>query len=290
MLHRLWILAGVATLSIAGTAVAQAPVRDSGDDWVFGVAGQVDEASNDSLLATFNWGVTPSTWLSFAAGRSTSPADRANVDADTLVASVDHRFGTIGVALEIERWGDSAALETDDWRGSVYYAPERFRIGLAYEQRDIDVPFTLTGPLGARLSRTVQLSSDSVGLDVRVQLADRWQIYFGATEYDYDRDLAPLPRIALLNLLSASTLTLANSFIDYQRSLGVERELGAKLLTVTFMTDRSAIDGSNFETLDAALLFPIGRRMDLEVNIGHGRSDLASAGLYGGLLFLVYAR
>jgi hypothetical protein len=290
MSRRMRILVGVALPLLAGSAVAQPPVRASGNDWVFGLAGQVDEASNDSLLATFNWGVTPSTWLSFAAGRSSSPADRANVDADSLAVSIDHRFGPVGVALELERWGDSAALETNDWRGSVYYAPERFRIGLAYEQRDIDVPFTLTGPFGGRLSRTAQLSSDSVGIDIRLQPADGWQVYFGATEYDYDRDLAPLPRIALLNLLSTSTLTLANSFTDYQRSLGVERELGAKLLTVTFMTDRSAIDGSKFETLDAALLFPIGKRMDLEVNVGHGRSDLASAGLYGGLLFLIYAR
>ena len=92
---------------------------------------QVDDESNDSLLATFNWGVTEGTWLSFTAGRSSSPADRANIDADTLVASVDHSFGTVGVALEIERWGDEDALETSDWRGTVYYEPERFRIGVA---------------------------------------------------------------------------------------------------------------------------------------------------------------
>jgi hypothetical protein len=30
--------------------------------------------------------------------------------------------------------------------------------------------------------------------------------------------------------------------------------------------------------------------MDLEVNVGRGRSDLAEAGLYAGIMLLVYAR
>jgi hypothetical protein len=288
MLRPVRILTMLAPLFLSAVAYAQAPVREPAGDWMLGVAGQVDDESNDSLFATFNWGVTEDTWLSFSAGRTSS--DLANVDAGTLVASVDHSFGTVGVTLELERWGDDDALETSDWRGSVYYEPERFRIGVAYEERDIDIPFTIVGPFGGRIDRTAQLSGDNIGVDVRVQPAEGWQIYFGATEYDYDRDLASLERIALLNLLSTSTLTLANSFIDHERMIGFDRELGAKLLTMTFTTDRSAVDGSKLDTLDAALLFPIGGRMDLEVNVGRGRSDLADAGLYAGIMLLFYAR
>ncbi len=288
MLRPVGILTTFAPLLLAGAACAQAPGHEPPGDWMFGVARQVDDESNDSVFATFSWGVTEDTWLSFAAGRSSS--NLANVDADTLVASVDHSFGTAGVTLELGRWGDEDALETSDWRGSVYYEPERFRIGLAYERRDIDIPFTIVGPFGGRIDRTAQLSGDNVGVDVRVQPAEGWQIYFSATEYDYDRDLAPLPRIALLNLLSTSTFTLANSFIDHERMIAFDRELGAKLLTMTFTTDRSAVDGSKLATLDAALLFPIGGRVDLEVNVGHGRSDLADAGLYAGIMLLFYAR
>ena len=97
------------------------------------------------------------TWLSFMAGASNSPADRADVSADTLGAAVDHRFGSVGVTFEVERWGDPDALETQDLRASVYVARERFRIGIAYEHRDIDIPFTLTGPLGGTLSRTAEV-------------------------------------------------------------------------------------------------------------------------------------
>jgi hypothetical protein len=254
------------------------------------LAGQVDENSSDSLLATINWGVRPQTWLSFSAGRATSPADRADVEADTFVAAVDHRFDTVGFTLELERWGDSEALETDDLRGSIYFDRGRWRLALAYETRDLEIPFTLTGPLGNTLQRTAELSADSYAVDLRVSLAEQWRLFLGAAEHDYERGLNLIPRIDRLNLLSASTLTLANSFVDHERSVGIERDLGRSVLSVNFTTDRSAIDNSKFETLDAALLIPVGSRMDLELNLGRGRSDIADAGLFGGVLFLIYGR
>ncbi len=55
-------------------------------------------------------------------------------------------------------------------------------------------------------------------------------------------------------------------------------------------TDRSAIDGSEFDTREIAVLLPIGARVDLEVNVGSGRSEFFDAGAYGGVLFLVYGR
>jgi len=287
--QRPFLLCLAVTSVLGATAAgAQAPARDASGAWALGLAGQVDDDSADSLMATINWGVAPTTWLSFSAGRSRSPTDRADVEAQTWVASIDHRFDVVGFTLETERWGDPAALETTDVRGSVYVALERVRVGLAYETRDLEIPFTITGPLGGTFSRTAEIGADNFGIDVRVALAAGWHVYIGATEHDYERDLALLPRIDRLNFLSTSTLTLANGFIDHERSIGVERELGNKLLNVSFTTDRSAIDGSKFETLDAALLLPIGRRMDLEVNLGRGRSELADAGVYGGLLFLIY--
>ncbi len=279
---------GAALVAPLGAAQDAAPEPTSGRTWVVGLAGQIDEDSNDSLLATFNWGVTPATWLAFTAGRSSSPPDRADVSADTLAASVDHRFGKVGVSFEFERWGDPAALETEDLRAGVYFQQPRFRLGLALEDRDIELPFTVTGPFGRTISRTANLSADGVEVLARVEPAPRWQLYFRAVEYDYERDLALLPRIERLNLLSASTLTLANSFVDYARMVGVERDFGRVLLNVSYTRDQSALDGSKFETFDAALLFPISRRLDLEVNLGNGRSEFLGSGLYAGVLLLIY--
>jgi hypothetical protein len=257
---------------------------------MLGLGGQVDEHGNDGLMGTINVGVARSTWLSFAAGRSTSPADQADIEADTLVLGLDHRFDLVGFTLEAERWGDSGVLETEDLAGSVYFANERWRVALGYETRDIEIPFTLTGPFGGMLQRTAEVGGDSYAVNARFGLGERWRIYLGLAEYDYERDLALLPRIDALNLLSASTLTLANSFLERERSLGVERVMGRGLLTFGYTTDRSAVDGSELETFDVAALVPLGTRVDLEINLGHGRSDFFDAGTYAGLLFLVYGR
>jgi hypothetical protein len=61
-------------------------------------------------------------------------------------------------------------------------------------------------------------------------------------------------------------------------------------LNVSYARDESAIDGAEYETFDASLLFPVGRRIDLEVNLGSGRSDVFGSGRYGGLLLLLYSR
>lgn len=273
------------------TAWAQSPLPSrAGGSWMLGVGAQADEDDSNSTLAAFHWGVKPSSWLSLTVGQSSSPADRADVEADTFAVGFDQRFDRVGFTLEVEQWGDSGVLETDELGGTVYFDRERWRIGFGYQTRDIEIPFTLTGPFGGTLQRTVSVDAQRYSVDVRTALGENWTLYLGLAEHDYERDLNGLQRIERFNLLSASTLTLANSFIDNERSVGLERQFARLLLNLRAATDRSAVDGSRLDTFDAALLVPIGRRVDLEVNLGTGRSDLFDSGLYGGLLFLVYSR
>lgn len=283
-------LFAVAALTAAPAVAQPSRTDDARGAWMLGLGAQVDEEESDSLLGTLYVGVGSSTWLTFVAGQSSSPADRADIDADTLAIGVDHKFEHVGFTVEAERWGDSDALETKDFSGSVYFDRERWRIGFGYQTRDIEIPFTATGPLGGTVRRSQQVSADSLSVDARFALAERWQVYLGLAEHDYERDLNVLPRVANLNLLSTSTLTLANSFLDHERYVAVDREFGQVSLNVRLATDRSAIDDSKFDTLEAAVSFPIGDRVDLEVNLGNGKSDIFDAGLYAGLRFLIYGR
>jgi hypothetical protein len=287
-----WPLALTAVLAPVVACEAQSTPPDEGRaGWMLGLSAQADEHDAHSLHATSYVGIGSRTWLSFAAGKSSSPIESTDIEASTLVIGVDHRFDKVGFTLEAERWGDSGELETTDLAGSVYFDRDRWRVGFGYEHRDIEVPFTLTGPLGGTFSRTVDLAADGLSFDANVALAERWRLYVGIEEFDYERNLAALPRIASLNLLSASTLTLANSFLDHDRFIAVDRELGqATLLSVRLAKDSSAIDGAELETIEAAVLFPIGRRADLEVNFGHGGSDFFQDGYYGGLTLLIYGR
>ena len=258
---------------------------------MLGLNAQADEHDAHSLYATSYVGVGSRTWLTFAAGKSSSPIESTDIEADTFLVGIDHRFDKVGFTLEAERWGDSGELETTDFSASVYFDRDRWRIGFGYEHRSIEIPFTVTGPLGRTFSRTVDLGADGLSFDANVTLAERWRLYVGLEEFDYERDLAVLPRIASLNFLSASTLTLANSFLDHDRFIAVERDLGqATVLSLRLAKDQSAIDSAALETIEAAVLFPIGRRVDLEVNLGHGGSDFFQDGYYGGLSFLIYGR
>jgi len=290
MRFRRAVASPLALAVLASAAHAQPPdAPDGRAGWVLGLNAQADEHDAHSLYATSFVGVGSRTWLSLAAGKSSSPIESTDIEASTLLIGVDHRFEKVGFALEAERWGDSGQLETTDFSGSVYFDRDRWRIGFGYEHRDIEIPFTVTGPLGNTFSRTVDLAADGFSFDARVSLAQRWRMYVGLEEFDYERNLAVLPRIAALNFLSASTLTLANSFLDHDRFLAVECDLGrATVLSLRLAKDRSAVDGAELETIEGAVLFPIGRRVDLEVNLGHGGSDFFQAGYYGGLLFLIY--
>jgi hypothetical protein len=286
-----WSLALSAVLAPAVGRPQSDPPDIDRAGWMLGLGAQADEHDAHSLLGTSYVAVGARTWLTFAAGQSSSPTDGADIEASTLLIGVDHRFDNVGFTFEVEQWGDSGALETIDYGGSVYFDRERWRIGFGYEQRDIDIPFTLTGPFGGTFRGTANVPADGLSFDLSAAVGERWRLYLGLKEFDYERNLNVVPRIASLNVLSASTLTLANSFLDHDRFVAVERELGqATLLNVRLARDRSAIDGAELDTIEAAVLFPIGRRVDLEVNLGHGASDFFQAGYYGGLLFLIYGR
>ena len=256
--------------------------------WVLGISAQVDDERNDGFFASFNWGVASRTWLAAAIGRSRSPQNRADVVADAATIGIDHDFGPIGLMFDLERWGESGALDTEAFNATVYVQKPAFRIGLRHANRDIEIGFTATGPLGRTVSRTAALSSTSVELSARVRLAERWQLYASHVEVDYSRNLELLPRIDALNWLGTSALTLAYSFIDTRSTFGFERQAGSRVIRLDMGRHESAVDHAQFRSIDAAMLFPVGVRLDLEVHVGRSQSDRAADGLYGGLSLLIY--
>ena len=130
-------IVGLGLLVTASTS-ALAQETNSGDEprpWVVGLAVQTDEDNSESIYTNLNWGVAENTWLFFAAGQSSSPAARANIETTDLIAGLDQDFGLFGASFEIEQWGDSGSLESFGYRGSVYLDLDRFNIGVEAEQR-----------------------------------------------------------------------------------------------------------------------------------------------------------
>lgn len=252
------------------------------------VGAQSDDLHSRAYLTAVDLGVGERTWLRLTAGQSLSPSARADVTANTLAIGVDRRIGKFGLILELENWGDSHSVESSDTTGSVYMQLNRFRIGYQSERRDIRIPVTTIGTNDRLAHRIVDVSGYSDSVYLRAQVVPRLHFNLRASKCGYSRNLRAIPRIDSLNLLSASTVTLANSFIDRFYSIGVEARIRRGLFSVGFSRDRSAIDGNRLTALDAAWLFPISQRIDLELNIGRGDSGLFPSSHYAGLLFLFY--
>jgi hypothetical protein len=262
--------------------------EDTFRPWAIGLTVQTDEQHSDSVFTTLNWGVTEDTWLFFAAGRSNSPAERADISTKDLVAGVDHSFGWVGATFEIEKWGEKDAVESFDYRGSVYVYGDRFNVGVELERRDIDLSFSIVGPRDRLVERTTGLTGDGTGIFFRADLTEWWRVYGSAREYDYSRNLTVLPRLDQFNLLSTSTLTLANSFLENDYRLGFEWRAGRSLINLGFGRNRSAVDQSNLESVSASVLFPVSYRMDLELNVGRSSYDDFEPSVYGGVMLLIY--
>lgn len=288
LLTGFWICVGGITGAFAQDGTQIAAEEDEFQPWALGFTLQTDEYDSQSLFTTFNWGVTENTWLFASLGRSTSPADRADISTDDIVVGVDHSFGMVGTTLELEQWGESNAVESRDVRGSIYLHGDRYNVGIEHERRDIDLTFFLPGPGDRRIARSSSLTGEGTGIFFRADLTDWWRVYGSARQYDYSRRLEILPRLDILNFLSASTLTLANSFLDDEQYLGFEWRAGNKLINLGFGSNTSAVDSSELDFVSASFLFPVGYRVDIEFNLGRSDPDFAESSLYGGVMVLIY--
>ena len=117
--------------------------------WMLGLLMQSDDESSRGAALSFGYGVGESTWLSALFANSSSPAERADISADTFVLGVDHRLDRVGLRVELEDWGESGAVESEDIGASVYFFGERYRVEFGLERRDIDFTFSL--PVGDRV-------------------------------------------------------------------------------------------------------------------------------------------
>jgi hypothetical protein len=275
-------------LRAALAAVAALQAAEAPAEWLFAAAAQLDEESTESVLTTVDWGASDATWLSFSAGQSRAPREGADIRASTLGMGVDHRVGALGIGFNVERWGDPDSIESFDLDASIYVERGRAYVALERIARDIDVHFTVTGPLGRPFERTAPVDADGVGVSASLEVGAHWRVFGSRRDFDYDRDLSLLPRIDRLNLLGASTLTLADSLVERMTSLGAEWAGDEHVVTLSLSRDRSAVGRAQLDGVNAAMLFPVGRRLDLELNLGRSRSDALGSGLYGGVLLIYY--
>ena len=266
------------------------PFLAQGDEnlWLVAVGAQADADGSAAFVGSFDWGVSDNTWLNLAAGATRSPSERADVQTRNFRIGIDQTVGPVGFTLGAETWGEPDEIESKDFDASLYFRNDSFSIGILAERRDIDVTFTITGPLDRPVRPTVGLSADGWGLRVSGKAGKNWRLFAVGKDFSYSRDLTGLPRLDQFDFLASSALTLANSFVDYEMTAGVERQFGNIATTLTYGRDRSAVDGSVLDSTGVGILFPAGRRADIELTLGASNGDDFGSDVYGGVFLFLY--
>jgi hypothetical protein len=225
-----WPLALTAALAPALFSQAQSTRPDEDRaGWMLGVNAQADEHDAHSLYATSYVGVGSRTWLTFAAGKSSSPIESTDIEANTILLGVDHRFDKVGFTLEAEQWGRLGRARDEDYSGRSTSIATGGASGSTTASQHRDSVHGV-GPVGPHVHAHVDLAADGVSFDANVALAERWR---GVTSGSSSSTTSATLRVAAdrrVELLSASTLTLAKQLPRSHRFIAVERDVGIATL------------------------------------------------------------
>jgi hypothetical protein len=91
--------------------------------------------------------------------------------------------------------------------------------------------------------------------------------------YDYSVNLRLDPNRDIVNLISVTRLSLLNTLVDYRASLSLGVDFGLKRLEFEAAQWRGAVEGSTTNSYSARILLPIGRRNDIEFELGFDESE-----------------
>ena len=251
-----------------------------------------DDGSKDFLLG-IDYAIADKTWVSAFAGYSDTSDDFAEETFNTGLVGFDHQFGLFGIAASLESWGNSDTVESIDTRTQLYFQKGGFRAALTGEFRNIDITVTVTTP-ERTFEQVNRISADAIGGSLRYS-GDKFTMYASYLNYDYADD-APRLRaiIVVLDAVdrlpghTASDLTLANSFLDDTVTAGLDIELVESVFNVEYSRYSGTLDLRDTDSISAALLFPVGDRVDLELRLGRSSTDGFESSTFGGLTFFYY--
>jgi hypothetical protein len=273
---------------LLGLLLAPAVTLADGRPWAVGLGVQADVEGSSSVVASFDIAATETTWLRASGSFGQSPNSRGDIQTTTASVGVDQSFGPVGLTLDLQQWGDPDLVESTDVKASFYFRNDDVSVAVLGERRNIDLTFSVTGLGGQVFSRSADFDADGWGLRLSAKPNDRWRVYARGRKYDYSVNLSALPRIQVVDFLFSSTLTLANSLVDFETSFGVERSFGERSVSLNYGRDRSAVDQTFLESMDLGVLFPVGKRVDLELSFGFSDSDDFGSEAFGGFYIYIY--
>jgi hypothetical protein len=248
------------------------------DGFMIGAGAESDSDGGLSVAVIGGVGFTEDTWLS--AGYAQSDVDLiSGRELETKYADVelDHYFAPLGVRIGAAYWGDSDVLESNDWRGSVYYRNEKATVSFEYEYRDFDFIIPSTDFTS---SRRVMFDADGFGLSMRFKTSENTSVRLRGMKYDYSVPFRPVDNVDAARLISVTRLSLVNTLVDHRAGISLSIDHGLKNWDLDLSTWENVLDRSRTRSLTLRYLMPMTDRTDIELGIGYDDSEL-----YGDVTF-----
>jgi hypothetical protein len=248
----------------------------SANGWAAGeyvIAGGVQADSADGIAGVVlgDVAVGEATWLSGGLARSSVELPiRDELETWYGDVGLDHFFDPAGIRLGLAYWGDNSVLDSTDARAAVYFRGSRGSVSLDYEFRDLELELPETTFFRRR---QVNFDAHGYGLGARLDLTDNVDVRFRGMSYDYSVNLRLDPNRDIVNLISVTRLSLLNTLVDYRASLSLGVDFGLKRLEFEAGQWRGAVEGSTTNSYSARILQPIGRRNDIEFELGFDESE-----------------
>jgi hypothetical protein len=254
----------VALLLLAGNCWAAG-------DYVIAGGLQGDTADGLAVALLGDLAVGEETWLSAGLARSSVELPIRD-ELETWYADVglDHFFDPAGVRLGLAYWGDNSVLDSTDARASVYFRGASASLSFDYEFRDLELELPET--VFAR-RRQVNFDANGFGLGARLDLSEDVDIRFKGMSYDYSVNLRLDPNRDFVNLISVTRLSLLNSLVDYRASASLGIDFGLKRLELEVAQWEGAVAGSRTNSYSVRFLAPVGKRNDIEFELGYDDSE-----------------
>ena len=237
------------------------------------IAGGVQADSADGIAGVVlgDLAVGEKTWLSAGIARSSVELPvRDELETWYGDVGLDHYFDPAGVRLGLAYWGDNSVLDSTDARAALYVRGSSGSLSFDYEFRDLELELP---EFDFIRRRQVNFDANGFGLGARVDLSDRVDVRFKGMSYDYSVNLRLDPNRDIVNLISVTRLSLLNTLVDYRASLSLGIDFGLRRLEFEAAQWEGAVEGSTTNSYSVRMLLPIGRRNDIEFELGFDESE-----------------
>lgn len=258
---------------LAGNSLA------AGGDFAVGLGIESDSDEGISAIVMGGVGLAENTWLSGGLARSSVElATRDDLESNFADVEFDHYFDPVGIRVGAAYWRGSDILESRDWRTALYWRNEKVMLSGEYELRDFD----LTTP-GTELSpgRQIMFDANGIGVTAQFKLTASTSLSLSGRKYDYSVPFRPIENPDVVDLISASRLSVINSLIDNRASISLGIDQGQKRWEFQVSSSENVVIQARTTSMTLRFLMPMSDRTDIEFGLGRDDSDL-----YGAVTFL----